>query len=71
MGTDGFIPREGSSQLRLTSNLGKVLYEMSTGLDRKQFPKLPLDWKDHRIGSAFQNSMDRSPSLRGGSQQRY
>ncbi|MBI2926652.1 MAG: serine/threonine protein kinase [Verrucomicrobia bacterium] len=48
VGTEGFIPREGSkSSAADLYSLGKVLYEMSTGLDRKQFPKLPPDLKDH------------------------
>jgi WD40 repeat protein len=42
VGTHGFIPPEGpgTSQADLYS-LGKVLYEMATGLDRQEFPKLP------------------------------
>ena len=47
-GTEGFSPREGSkSSAADLYSLGKVLYEMSTGLDRKQFPRLPPDLKDH------------------------
>ncbi len=42
VGTEGFVPPEGpgSSQADVYS-LGKVLYEMSTGKDRLQFPELP------------------------------
>jgi len=44
VGTEGFIPPEGpgSPQADIYS-LGKVLYEMSTGLNRLDFPELPLD----------------------------
>jgi WD40 repeat protein len=42
VGTQGFIPPEGpgTPQADLYS-LGKALYEMTTGLDRQEFPKLP------------------------------
>ena len=42
VGTEGFVPPEGpgSAQADLFS-LGKVLYEINTGLDRGQFPELP------------------------------
>src|SRR2546425_1130682 len=44
VGTEGFIPPEGpgTSQADLYS-LGKVLYEISTGRDRRDFPALPDD----------------------------
>jgi len=44
VGTVGFIPPEGpgTSQADLYS-LGKVLYEISTGRDRRDFPALPDD----------------------------
>jgi WD40 repeat protein len=50
VGTQGFIPPEGpgTAQADLYS-LGKVLYEMATGLDRQEFPKLPpnmREWPD-------------------------
>ncbi len=44
VGTEGFIPQEGpgTPQADLYS-LGKVLYEISTGLDRFDYPKLPTN----------------------------
>src|SRR5439155_523001 len=47
VGTDGFIPPEGpgTAQADLYS-LGKVLYEMSMGRSRLDFPALPVDWDD-------------------------
>jgi serine/threonine protein kinase len=44
VGTSGFLPPEGpgTPQGDLYS-LGKVLYEISMGRDRTEFPKLPLD----------------------------
>jgi serine/threonine protein kinase len=44
VGTEGFVPPEGpgSDQADIYS-LGKVLYEMATGMDRLQFPELPDD----------------------------
>ena len=43
VGTEGFVPPEGpgSEQADIYS-LGKVLYEMATGMDRLQFPELPV-----------------------------
>jgi WD40 repeat protein len=42
VGTEGFVPPEGpgAAQADIYS-LGKVLYELATGLDRNDFPKLP------------------------------
>ena len=44
LGTEGFIPEEGSGSVRADIySLGKVLYEMSTGRDRNDYPALPED----------------------------
>jgi WD40 repeat protein len=44
VGTEGFIPPEGpgTAQADLFA-LGKTMYEMATGKDRKEFPGLPID----------------------------
>jgi eukaryotic-like serine/threonine-protein kinase len=42
VGTEGFIPPEGSGTPRADIySLGKVLYEISTGKDRNDYPELP------------------------------
>ena len=42
VGTPGFIPPEGpGAPTADIYSLGKVLYEISTGLDRKEFPRTP------------------------------
>ncbi len=44
IGTEGFIPPEGCGTVRSDIySLGKVLYEMSTGKDRHDYPELPDD----------------------------
>jgi serine/threonine protein kinase len=44
VGTQGFIPPEGSGTARADIYaLGKVLYEISTGKDRNDYPELPAD----------------------------
>ena len=50
VGTEGYLPPEGpgTPQADIFA-LGKVLYEAATGLDRRDFPKLPEDlrtWPD-------------------------
>ncbi len=44
VGTEGFIPPEGPGTARADIYaLGKVLYEISTGKDRNDYPELPAD----------------------------
>ncbi|HZL78285.1 MAG TPA: serine/threonine-protein kinase, partial [Candidatus Limnocylindrales bacterium] len=44
VGTEGFIPPEGPGTARADIySLGKVLYEISTGKDRNDYPELPAD----------------------------
>ncbi|MCI0536529.1 MAG: protein kinase [Verrucomicrobiales bacterium] len=44
VGTEGFVPPEGpGSAAADVFSLGKVIYEISTGQDRNNFPKLPED----------------------------
>jgi serine/threonine protein kinase len=47
VGTEGYLPPEGpgTPQADIFS-LGKVLYEIGTGQDRRQFPDLPPDLRD-------------------------
>ncbi len=52
VGTEGYLPPEGpgTPQADIFA-LGKVLYEAVTGMDRREFPKLPEDlrnWPDAR-----------------------
>jgi len=53
VGTEGYLAPEGpgTPQADIFA-LGKVLYEAATGLDRRQFPKLPPDlrtWPDAKL----------------------
>jgi serine/threonine protein kinase len=42
VGTEGFIPPEGPGTVQADIySLGKVLYEISTGKDRNDYPELP------------------------------
>ncbi len=44
VGTEGFVPPEGpGSAAADVFSLGKVIYEISSGQDRNEFPKLPKD----------------------------
>jgi tetratricopeptide (TPR) repeat protein len=47
VGTEGFIPPEGPSSVQADLySLGKVLYEMSMGRNRLDFPALPANWDE-------------------------
>ncbi|HEY1663006.1 MAG TPA: serine/threonine-protein kinase [Verrucomicrobiae bacterium] len=47
VGTEGFIPPEGpNSQRSDIYSLGKVLYEISTGKDRMDYPELPENFAE-------------------------
>lgn len=44
VGTEGYIPPEGPGTRQADIfSLGKVFYELSTGLDRTKFPSLPIE----------------------------
>lgn len=44
VGTEGFVPPEGpGTPAADVFSLGKLLYEISTGLDRHEYPRLPAD----------------------------
>lgn len=59
VGTEGFIPPEGPGfpQADLYS-LGKVLYEISTGKDRNEFPELPSEFRADGDRAAFSELND-------------
>jgi serine/threonine protein kinase len=47
VGTEGFIPPEGPGSVQADLySLGKVLYEMSMGRSRLDFPSLPANWDE-------------------------
>jgi serine/threonine protein kinase len=49
MGTQGFIAPEGTGTVRAdVYSLGKLLYEMSTGKDRNDYPELPEELGNSR-----------------------
>lgn len=52
VGTEGFVPPEGpGAPTADVFSLGKLLYELATGVDRTEFPRLPPDfaeWPDRR-----------------------
>ncbi|MFZ1072778.1 MAG: serine/threonine-protein kinase [Verrucomicrobiia bacterium] len=51
VGTEGFIAPEGPGTIQADIySLGKVLYEISTGRDRNDYPELPARLEDNREG---------------------
>ncbi len=51
VGTEGFIAPEGPGTIQADIySLGKVLYEISTGRDRNDYPELPAQLEDNREG---------------------
>jgi len=51
VGTEGFIAPEGPGTIQADIYaLGKVLYEISTGIDRNYYPELPTHLEDDREG---------------------
>ncbi|MGD0251176.1 MAG: serine/threonine-protein kinase [Verrucomicrobiota bacterium] len=51
VGTEGFIAPEGPGTRQADIySLGKVLYEISTGRDRNDYPELPAHLEDNREG---------------------
>ena len=54
VGTEGFIAPEGPGKPQADLySLGKVLYEISTGKDRHDFPDLPADLRDSADQAGF------------------
>ncbi len=72
VGTAGFVPPEGPGASSAdVFALGKVLYELSTGLDRNEFPRLPAglhDFADARelleLNEIVLRACDQSPAAR-------
>ena len=68
LGTEGFIAPDGAgTPAGDIYALGKVLYELSTGLDRKRYPELPADlaaWPDRKPFLAFNEILARACAAR-------
>jgi tetratricopeptide (TPR) repeat protein len=72
VGTEGYLPPEGpGTPAADIFALGKVLYEISTGMDRRCFPELPQDlrsWPDRRaaieVNEIVLRACAKEPALR-------
>ncbi len=54
VGTEGFVPPEGpGTPAADVYSLGKLLYELATGLDRTDFPRLPAGFADQADRGEF------------------
>jgi WD40 repeat protein/serine/threonine protein kinase len=54
VGTEGYVPPEGPGETPADLySLGKVLYEMITGLSRKRYPNLPGSWAQGTSGEGL------------------
>jgi serine/threonine protein kinase/Tfp pilus assembly protein PilF len=75
VGTEGFLPLEGGGTVEADLYaLGKVLYEISTGKDRRDFPQAPSDLdalEDRRqfleLSEVIERACDPDPRRRYGS----
>lgn len=72
VGTPGYLPPEGpGSPAADIYSLGKVLYEIATGLDQSQFPRIPRELAEHpdapllrEINGVILKACNRFPSER-------
>jgi len=72
VGTEGYVPPEGPGTVQADLYaLGKVLYELSTGKDRQDYPELPTNLKDssdrpalRQLNEVFLAACERDPGKR-------